>query len=404
MQRALMIDARESEAQPTAQEGVRAQVAVRLDVLFVLNNLKLGGSERKVLRLVERLHHIGIHAGIACLNGPYPLATTLPHTVALFKLERRGPFSPAAVWRLRRLVLAHRPATLVSVNLYPSLYVLACAALLASPRPRTVGLINTATYVTSGLRRLLYQRLLPLLHATVHGSQTQRASWFQADAPAAQRSTVIYNGVDLAKFAPGTTAGQAQLLRAQLGIPPGRFVIASVGRLAPEKNQTLLIDALQRMHSSGVDAHLVLAGDGPLRESLRAQAVDKGVGSRVSFTGAIDDVRPVLDLMDVFVLPSVETFSNAALEAMAMGKPVVLNARGGAPEMVDDGVEGYVIAPTELGARLPAVLAALCAEPRRRAQLGLAARQRMERSFSMDAMVARYVGLLSAKSPEESHV
>ena len=90
------------------------------------------------------------------------------------------------------------------------------------------------------------------------------------------------------------------------------------------------------------------------------------------FIGEIEDVRPVLAALDVFVLPSiaVESFSNAALEAMSMGRPVILSDIGGAREMIHDGVEGYVVSPTELAARLPALIAALYADRRKRQQMG----------------------------------
>ena len=91
-------------------------------------------------------------------------------------------------------------------------------------------------------------------------------------------------------------------------------------------------------------------GDGPLREQLLRRAVELEIADRVHFIGEVEDVRPVLAAMDVFVLPSiaVESFSNAALEAMSMGRPVILSDIGGAREMIDDGVEGYVVSPTEL--------------------------------------------------------
>jgi glycosyltransferase involved in cell wall biosynthesis len=116
----------------------------------------------------------------------------------------------------------------------------------------------------------------------------------------------------------------------------------------------------------------------------------------VHFVGALDDVRPVLAALDVFVLPSiaVESFSNAALEAMSMGRPVILSDIGGAREMISEGVEGYVVSPTELPARLPALIAALYADPRKRQQMGAAARDRAVNCFSVPAMVAGYRGLL----------
>lgn len=120
--------------------------------------------------------------------------------------------------------------------------------------------------------------------------------------------------------------------------------------------------------------------------------------------GAVADVRPVLAAIDVFVLPStdVESFSNAALEAMAMARPVILSSIGGAGEMVRNGVDGFILSPSELEARLPPLLAALCAAPMRRVQLGLAARERIEREFSLEVMAARYE-LLSAEAAGEEH-
>jgi glycosyltransferase involved in cell wall biosynthesis len=98
----------------------------------------------------------------------------------------------------------------------------------------------------------------------------------------------------------------------------------------------------------------------------------------------------------VFVLPSiaVESFSNAALEAMSMCRPVILSDIGGAREMIDEGVEGYVVSPTELAARLPALIAALYAEPRKRLQMGQAARARAMSCFSVSGMAAGYRAML----------
>jgi glycosyltransferase involved in cell wall biosynthesis len=161
----------------------------------------------------------------------------------------------------------------------------------------------------------------------------------------------------------------------------------------------VLLTALRHLRVARVDVHLVIAGDGPLRDFLARRAVELEVADRVSFVGELDDVRPVLTALDVFVLPSteVESFSNAALEAMAIGRPVILSDVGGAREMIDDGVEGYVVSPTELAARLPALITALHADRRRRQSMGAAARARVIRHFSMPAMTAAYRKLLAGE-------
>jgi glycosyltransferase involved in cell wall biosynthesis len=390
------LDQRTLDTRPVAPARAAA-ARHELDVVFVLNSLGLGGSERKIVRVANQLRARGVRAGIASLNEPHTLARFIDNEVPWWRLGRRGKFSLAAVKRLSAVIHRHRARMLVAVNLYPALYVLAAAALMRDARPRTVCMLNTSIVESRGLpwRTWLYRRLLPHFDRTVHGCDAQRALWLRAGGRAWRRSTVIYNGVDLSEFRIEALPAPVATLRAELGIPSGRFVFGSVGRLAPEKNHAALIAALARLAAAGLDAHLVIAGEGPERGSLERQAARLGLGNRLSLPGAMSDVRTVLGSLDVFVLPStsIESFSNAALEAMAMARPVILSAIGGAAEMVHDGVEGFVIPLAELDARLPPLLAALCADAQRRARLGAAARQRVEAKFSLAGMLDHYEAL-----------
>src|SRR3954468_5776398 len=123
-----------------AKEEMTSCVTARPDALFVLNNLGFGGSERKIVRLVNRLPEEGLHVQLACLNGPFTMEQGIRRDVACTKLERKGKFSFAALWRLRQLLARERPATVLAVNLYQALYV-ALAVLLLPYRPRTVALV-----------------------------------------------------------------------------------------------------------------------------------------------------------------------------------------------------------------------------------------------------------------------
>ena len=371
--------------------------APRSDALFLLSSLAVGGSERKIIRMANRLREEGVHVGLACLNGPYTIEPSLRRDVPLAKFERKGKFSFSTVWRLRQMILEQRPATVIAVNLYQALYV-ACATWLLPYRPRTVALVNTSTFRGRRLWKRIYQGVLARFDVTVHGSRAQRNFWVDASSRAQDNSTVIYNGVDSAHFEPLVAFEAAKRLRARIGVSPQCLLIGTVGRMRPEKNQEVLLTALRRLRVARVDAHLVIAGDGPLREFLERRAVELEVADRVSFLGELDDVRPVLTAIDVFVLPStaVESFSNAALEAMASGRPVILSDIGGAREMIDDGVEGYVVTPAELAARLPALIAALYADNRKRQQMGHAARLRAQAHFSMAGMAAAYRALLGS--------
>lgn len=378
----------------TAAAPVDAGLRPALDVLFVLNNLAVGGSERKVVRLANTLQARGQRVALAYLNEPSDLLQELQ--VESGCLRRTGRFSFAAMARLRALIEARRPRNVVSVNLYPALYVAAATRGLPTS-PRTIGLLNT-TQMRQGsrLRRGFYLSVLRLLHHTVYGCELQRDAWLTADNVMRGRSQVIYNGVDLKHFAPNRVQPQAHQLRQLHGIGSQAFVVGTVGRLAAEKNQAVLIDALAQLRASGGNAYLVLVGEGPLRAALTAQARERGVAEYVIFAGAQNDVRPWLALFDVFVLPSLsETFSNAALEAMAMQLPVILTRTGGAAEMIEDGQQGYIMEVAELPHRLPEVLQRLQDEPTQRTVLAAASRKRAQQMFSWDAMVAAYQSLFT---------
>src|SRR5690349_24219485 len=165
--------------EPLALVTTREEVAVAshpCDVLFLLSSLAVGGSERKITRMANRLKEEGVAVNLACLDAPYTLESTLRRDVPLTKLERRGKFSLAAVLRLRQLIQRDRPATVVAVNLYQALYV-ACATALMPLRPRIVALVNTSTFRGRRMRKRLYQSVLSRFDLVVHGSQAQSRFW-----------------------------------------------------------------------------------------------------------------------------------------------------------------------------------------------------------------------------------
>lgn len=384
------------EAKFDREVALRPAGGDEMDVLFVLNNLGVGGSEKKIVRLANALSARDMRVGVAYLNEPTTLLKEISDNVATFFLSRQGRFSLKAHAALTDLIDEQRPRNLVSVNLYPALY-LVTATRGARHRPRTIGLMNT-TEMRRGAawKRSFYMRVLQYLDWTVYGCELQRDAWLTADSPMRPRSSVIYNGVDLNRFAPARVGAAGQ--RAQYGIGENAFVVGSVGRLVAEKNQMPLIDAVADLRASGADVRLMLVGDGPLRSALEQRAAERGISEAVTFTGALPDVRAALKTLDVFVLPSLsETFSNAALEAMAMQLPVILTRTGGASEMIEHGNEGYIVDVADLPQQLPVLLDQLRLDNVLRTRMATAASLRAQRAFSWDGMLASYQGMFSER-------
>ena len=190
--------------------------------------------------------------------------------------------------------------------------------------------------------------------------------------------------------------------RTRLGIPTEAFVVGTVGRLEREKNQEVLLEATAELRRRSIDAHLLLVGEGRRRQVLERRAGELRLSHHVTFAGVHRDVRPLLSAMDTFVLPSthVETFSNAALEAMAMCRPVVLSRVGGASEMIRDGIEGFTLEPAALSSGLPPLLQRLHDDSSLRQRLGMAARERVVRCFSSQSMVAGFASLIANQSDD----
>jgi glycosyltransferase involved in cell wall biosynthesis len=194
---------------------------------------------------------------------------------------------------------------------------------------------------------------------------------------------VIPNGIELR---PWTEA--VPVPRPQLQLENDAFVIGCVGRLDAAKAHDVLVDAVAAAQDPRWT--VLLAGDGPLRDTLQTQARDRGVGAQFRWLGFFDDVPGLLAAADVYVQPSrYEGHSMALLEAMASGRACVVSD---IPELAGAiGDAGCVAAAGDAGA-LARALGLLQADPARRAALGRAARERVQQ-HSIEASAERYLAL-----------
>ncbi len=207
--------------------------------------------------------------------------------------------------------------------------------------------------------------------------------------------TIIPSGVDVTRFRPAAPRDA----KAALGLDAGRPVVGTVGRLEARKGHDVLLRAFGDLAelAPGARVQLLIVGDGPLRPVLERQAADLGVLDRVRFTGTLDDVRPALAAMDVFVLPSqAEGMSNALLEALAAARPVVATDVGGTRE-VCDGRDTGLLVPANDSAGVARAVASLLADGERAAGLGRAGRALVEARFGAQAMVDRLAACYTAR-------
>ena len=204
------------------------------------------------------------------------------------------------------------------------------------------------------------------------------------------RFRTIYNGVDLKRFQVPTPEIVIQR-RDELGIGADDFVVGSVAWLRPEKNYNIFFDALEFVSQEVDKVKAVVVGGGTLLDHYKEQVWDRGLVDRVFFTGPCDDVRRYLSVFDVACLVPGrnEGFSNAILEKMATGLPLVVSNVGGNAESVKDQYNGLVISANDSRALADALLR-LYRDPELRRTMGRRSRQRVEEEFTLSKMIQQH--------------
>jgi len=203
---------------------------------------------------------------------------------------------------------------------------------------------------------------------------------------AAPKVVTIYNGVELSRFQPGVPDLS---WKKELGFLENDFIVGTIARLIPEKGVQYLLEsalwiAAQRPQ---LKINFLVVGDGPFRSYLEAMSRKMGLQERVVFTGQSEKVQELLKIMDVFVLPSLsEGLGIVLLEALAMQKPVIGSSVGGIPEIIQEGVNGFLSPPGDPLA-LAAKILRLLGNPLQRKKMGEAGRKSVEKNFSSEKMI-----------------
>ena len=202
----------------------------------------------------------------------------------------------------------------------------------------------------------------------------------------ASKFAVIRLGIELDQRVGGDAAGRTETRRV-LGLAGDPFVVGWVGRMTAVKRTDLVVEVLRELVGRGVDARLLLVGDGPDRDHLERYAHELGVIKRCLFLGYQEEVGRFYDAIDALLLPSVnEGTPVSVIEALAAERPAVATRVGGTPDVIRDGVDGFLVDSADPG-ELAERLAELARDPGRRAEMGAAGRSRVLERYAVDRLV-----------------
>lgn len=363
-----------------------------LRVLHVVDSLGIGGIERNLTDLVARTGRELEHE-ICCIRRAGALAAPLEALGA--RVHNLGAPSGRTLSLVPQLVRFCRK---LSPDIVHARNWGAIEAVFAA-RIARVPLVIYGEHGPrgwSGLRRTAGRRAVAAAaDVVVAVSDALRDYLCEKVRVPSEKITVIRNGVDAERFRPRSDRGR---LRRARGLAPEALLIGGVGRLHPVKNYDTLIAAFEDVASHHPGSRLVLVGDGPERERLHGEICARSLVSRAWITGLRDDVADWLAMMDVFAHVSfAEGLSNAILQAMAVGLPVVATALAANREVVIDGATGRLVEARET-ADVAAALSFYCSDGAARCTHGAAGRRRVEAEFQLHQMIDGYRSLY-ARAP-----
>ncbi len=372
-------------------------------VLFLDHAEALGGAERSLILILRQLDRARWQPHFAGVNGP-----VLDHVRSLkvptypMSLPRlRGSPPRLADWLNTARGIAHIArevgAGVIYANTVRTAFYAAAAARLA--RRPFVWHMRDYWLTESRPNRLWADSLLKRLLCSAAANVIVNTQATAAHLPADCSPSVIYNAIEAEYFDPGLVSSP---FRSMHGIPDGAPLVGMVGRLRPWKGQIRFLRVGVQIAELFPDVRFLIVGgaifgvDDAYAAGLHHLSAELGLADRVVFTGHMDDVRPALAAMDVFVHPGdPEPFGLVNLEAMAMEKPVVAFAHGALPEIVVHEETGILVQPADESALADAVCD-LLTDTMRRQKMGRAARNRVKNSFNPPGLAMQIDEILSS--------
>lgn len=363
-----------------------------MNTLHIVSSSGVYGIETMILQLLRELRNQGETVSLLCLDGESSGFTVEARRRGLpvASVECSKAIAPlgwiALCWYLAR----HRP-TRVHLHGYKAIILAGFISILLRQRFIVTyhGLASTAIALSPSLKKYLMTEtlVLPRASAVIAVSDEIRTELIERGVPKG-RTFLIPNGI--ADSYSAARSGSSTV------IEHSRLV--AVGRLVPEKNFALLIQAMPLLCAAFPNVTLDIAGEGPLREEILEGARKLGVLDRVRFLGYVSDIPSLLASADCFVMPSkTEGMPMALIEAMAASKAIVASSVGGIPSMVRHRKEALLFPSGDLEA-LVTEISKFLGDAAERRRFGDAARIRYVEQFTASAMANAYRNLYDAQS------
>ena len=358
----------------------------QMHVMYVIWSLGLGGAEQVVLHLARGLDKNRFRVSVCCLNDEGEFAPVLQQSgVKVFALHKQKGIDLAVVSKLRR-IFKEQEVDLVHAHLWGGNFWGRIAA-HKEHIPVVVTEHNVDVWKTPihfFLDRMLYRKADKFLCV----SDSVRQFYSGHLHVRKECLNVLYNGIETDENVIPSGAGLQ--LKSEFNIGENTFVFSIIGRLVPQKGHSFFLDVFKRIAARHPDVKVLIIGDGPLKQALTEQIIQNGLKDKVVLTGLRKDVPAILSITDAVVLPSFrEGLPMTLLEGMVREKVVVASAVGGTPELVTDGVDGFLFEAGNAG-QLEEKLNFVLSGGENLSNIRAAARRKVCEQFSLSNMIRQH--------------
>lgn len=351
-----------------------------IDVVYLITELNIGGAEKVLVHFLRELDQHRYRPLVACLyGGDGAIADELRAMgIAVVDLGMRAQWRLDAFVRLVQLLRRRRPTILHSSLFHANVMGRLAGRLIGVPV-----IISCRQNISIGAqwREWVNRWTVGLDDCVIAVCELARQMELQQTKLAPDKVVTIYNAIDpglVDDAHPAATVPQPLIPKKNADM----LVLGTACRFHPQKGLAHLITAFATVSNRMPNVHLVLVGDGELRDALEEQVQMLRLAEQVTFTGFRTDVLTVLTQLDLFVLPSLwEGLPLVLLEAMAARLPVIATAVGGTPELVVDGETGLLV-PAADATALAEAIQHLLANHELRQAMGRQGRLRVEQKFS----------------------
>lgn len=363
-------------------------------ILVLMDSLGVGGAEKQVISLVNNINKELYNITIGYLKNISDLYDEINSNNVddIICYHRKNKIDLAVFNKIAVACKNNEFDIIMCTAPYPMLY-----AYLVKKIFKLKFKIFTVIHLTipkpgiwMNIKYMFFKKIFNHCEQIVFVCENQMRYWISKYGVKPKLARFIYNGVDYKEFDEKLLERKKNDILNKYNILPGEIVIGNIAALRSEKKHVDILEAARKLRNSGYLIRVLIVGDGPCRHEINNFIIKCKMENYANLCGYQKDVKPYLATMDIKIISSdaVETFSIAALEAMCMAKPLILTDIGGASEMVEEGVNGYLYPPRDiesLASRIKTII-----DTKMVRKMGLKSREIVTKKFTMMQMVSSY--------------